>query len=66
LALFVFFFICVNVTSQIKKEPFNIGEKIRLRSNVLKEDRDIQETHFTYVHRAIYEGLEFIFLTEKD
>ena len=41
LILFVFFFICVNGTSQIKKEPFNIGEKIRLRSNVLKEDRDI-------------------------
>jgi hypothetical protein len=24
-----------------------------------------QETHFTYVHRAIYEGLEFIYSLEK-
>ena len=25
-----------------------------------------QETHFTYVHKAIYDGLEFIFLTKRD
>ncbi|UCE42735.1 MAG: alpha/beta hydrolase [Candidatus Aminicenantes bacterium] len=41
LILFSFFFVCVSVVAQIKKEPFNIGEKIRLHSDVLDEDRDI-------------------------
>ena len=41
LILFAFLFVCVSAAAQTKKEPFNIGEKIRLRSDVLEEDRDI-------------------------
>jgi predicted alpha/beta superfamily hydrolase len=39
--LLTFLCLCISASAQTKKEPFNIGEKIRLRSDVLDEDRDI-------------------------
>jgi predicted alpha/beta superfamily hydrolase len=41
LFVLAFFLICVSATSQTKKEPFTIGEKVRIHSDILDEDRDI-------------------------
>lgn len=41
LFLFVFFFTSVSATSQTKKEPFILGEKVRIHSDILDEDREI-------------------------
>lgn len=41
LFFFFFLFICVSARAQFKKEPFTIGEKVRIHSDVLEEEREI-------------------------